>query len=89
MFLVRSPERREARERSFKALRDLAGQGFSDQTALEFARASMDVAREDSPSELGALKIFNPRAAGPEAAQQAIGRMRNEIAILKRIAQGL
>jgi len=46
-------------------------------TALAFAQATLDIAREEHASELGALKIFQPRAAGPEAEQQAVGRMRN------------
>src|SRR5712692_6204880 len=89
VFLVRQPERRATRDKSFKMLRDLSGQGFSNQTALEFARASMDIAREERASELGALKIFNPRAAGLEAEQQALGRMQNEIAVLKQKRPGL
>lgn len=90
MFLVRRPERRDARNRSFETLRELAGGGLRNpQAAQRFANASLDMAREDYPSELGALKIFNPRAAGPEAEQQAIGRMHNEIAILKQNRPGL
>jgi serine/threonine protein kinase len=89
VFLARRPVRREAREKSFKVLRELSGQGFSDQTALAFAKASLDVAREDYPSELGALKVFNPRAAGPQAEEQALARMHNEIAILEQNRPGL
>jgi serine/threonine protein kinase len=89
VFLVRSPKRRAAREKSFKTLKDLSGQGFNDETALKFASASLDVARGEYASELGALKMFDPRAAGPEAEQQALGRMQNEIAILKQNRPGL
>jgi serine/threonine protein kinase len=70
-------------------LKELSGQGFSDQTALDFSRAASDVAREEYAFELGALKMFKPRAAGPEAEQQALGRLRNEIAVLKTNQQGL
>jgi hypothetical protein len=33
----------------------------------------MDIAREDHPSELGALKVFNPRAEQPQAEPSAFG----------------
>lgn len=89
VFLVRRPTRRAAREKSFEVLTRLSGQGFNDRTALEFANASLDVSREDDPTELGALKVFNPRAAGEQAEEQALGRMRNEIEILKQNRPGL
>jgi len=91
VFLVRRPERRAARKKSFETIKALAGGGLYEHTgtALEFAKATMDIAREDHPSELGALKVFNPRAAGPGAEEQALGRMRNEIAILKQDRSGL
>lgn len=89
VFLVRRPERRASLERSIDTLKRLSGRGLADQTALEFARASADVARDELPSELAALKVFNPRAEGPEAKQQAADRMRNEIAVLKEGRPGL
>jgi serine/threonine protein kinase len=89
VYLVRRPERRAARAKSFKTLRDLSGQSFNDQRALDFAKASVDVAREEHPSELGALKIFKPRETGPEAEQQALARMQNEIAVLEQNRPGL
>ena len=90
VFLVRTPERRDARNRSFETLRELAGGGLNDPPAAQkFAKASLDMAREDYSSELGALKIFNSRGVGPEAEQQALGRMRNEIAILQQNRSGL
>src|SRR5580704_17079033 len=89
VFLVRRPERVAARERSFKILRDLSGQGFSNDTALQFSKAAWDVARRDTPTELAALKIFNPRAAGADAEQQALARMRNEITVLRQNSPGL
>jgi serine/threonine protein kinase len=91
VFLVRRPERRAAREKSYEIIKALSGQGLYEQTgtALAFARATMDIAREDFPSELGALKIFKTRAEGPEAEQQALGRMRSEIAILQQNRPGL
>lgn len=89
VFLVRRPERVTAREKSFKILRDLSGQGFSNDTALQFSKAAWDVARSDTPTELAALKIFNPRAAGADAEQQALARMRNEITVLRQHRPGL
>jgi serine/threonine protein kinase len=91
VFLVRTPERRVAREKSFDIIKDLSGQGLYKHTgtALAFARASLDIAREENASELGALKVFRPRAAGLEAEQQAMGRMRNEIAVLDQKRPGL
>jgi serine/threonine protein kinase len=47
------------------------------------------IAREEDASELGALKVFNPRAGGLEAEQQALGRMKNEITVLKQKRPGL
>src|ERR1700688_2950226 len=87
VFLVRRPERRNARKRSFETLMQLAGQGLNNpQVAQRFASASWDMARDDHPSELAALKIFNPRTTGEE---QARLRMRNEIAVLKENRAGL
>lgn len=58
VFLVRRPERRDARKRSFETLMQLAGQGLNNpQVAQRFASASWDMARDDHPSELAALKI--------------------------------
>ena len=89
VYLARKPERKAARGRSFDTLKALSAQGLNKQTALEFAHASLDVAREDHPSELGALKVFSPRAAGIAAEQQALGRLRNEIAVLSQNRPGL
>lgn len=91
VFLVRRPERKTAREKSFKTLEDLAGGGVYKRTgtALSFAQATVDLAREEHPSELAALKIFDPRSDGPEAAQQAAERMRNEVIVLEQKRQGL
>jgi serine/threonine protein kinase len=91
VFLVRRPERRTALEKSFSALRDLSGQGLSKQTgtALAFAQATVDVARDEHASELGALKVFkiSPEGAGlspPPGSKEfeAIERLKNETAAL-------
>jgi serine/threonine protein kinase len=89
VYLVRRPARREAREKSLETLKALSAQNLNYPSAADFARASLDVAREESPSELGALKKFNPRAAGPAAEQQALGRMKREIEVLEQNRPGL
>jgi serine/threonine protein kinase len=90
VYLVRKPERRTARDKSFAMLKALSGQTLTPQPALEFATASADIARTEIASELGALKIFKPREAGtPEDEQQAVNRMQNEIAVLKENRPGL
>jgi Protein kinase domain len=89
VYLVRRPEREEVRQRSLKILRDLSGRAFSDGSAWDFARAAMEVAREDLPSELAAFKVFDPRGAGAEAEQHALDRLRNEMKVLKENRPGL
>ena len=91
VYLVRTPARRAARDKSFAVLKTLSGQDLRDPaTAFEFARASADVARKEDASELGALKIFTPRAAGgPDEVHQALSRMQNEIAVLSKNRPGL
>jgi serine/threonine protein kinase len=91
VFLVRRPDRRIVREKSFETLEKLSGQGLYERTgtALDFARAAADLAREERALELGALKMFTPRADGAEAEQQALGRMRSEIAVLRQNRPGL
>jgi len=90
VFLVRRPERRARRQESLEILKRWSGQGLNDEkSAVPYSAATVDLAREEEPSELAALKLFNPRAAGPEAEQQALGRMQNEIAVLKQNRRGL
>lgn len=91
VWLVRRPERNATRRRSFEAIKELSGQGLYEHTgtALRFAQATLDVAREEAASELGALKLFRPRAAGPQAEQQALARIQNEIEVLSRKRSGL
>ena len=90
VYLVRRPERTEARERSFAAIKKWSGQDLSNrQAASDFSRAVLDVAREDHPHELGALKVFHPRGDRPEAKEQAVARLRSEIAVLRQGHPGL
>jgi len=91
VFLVRRPERKLVRDASFGTLKVLSAQNLANrQWALEFAQASMDVARQENASELAALKQFIPRAAGtPKDEQQAVGRLKNEIDVLSQDRPGL
>jgi hypothetical protein len=89
VYLVRRPERRIARDKSFGMLKALSSLTLNPQDAFDFATASADISRKEDPAELGALKVFNPRAGGLEAEQQALGRMKNEIAVLKQKRPGL
>ena len=89
VFLVRNSERIGERQKSLKKLMDLAGGGFNELRAQEFTAAIFGYGREEYTSELGALKIYNPRAAGPEAEKQALGRLRVEITALSPNRSGL
>jgi hypothetical protein len=83
VFLVRKPERTSSREKSFETLRRYSVINLERKNAEAFAEGAVNVAREDYPSELAALKTFNPRSSGPESEQSAHNRLRNEIEILK------
>jgi len=90
VYLVRRPERRMTRNKSFEVMKRWSSQDLREREwAVEYAKATIDVAREEDASELGALKVFNPRAGGLEAEQQALGRMKNEIAVLNQKRPGL
>jgi serine/threonine protein kinase len=91
VYLVRTPKRREARDKSLRIIRDLSGQGLSEitGTALSFAKATLDIGRDEFPWELGALKVFHPRADEFEAEQQAVDRMKSEITVLAQNRLGL
>lgn len=89
VFLVRTPARVADRKKRLQKLMELAGQGFNETRAQEFAQASLEYAREERLAELGALKKFKPRAAGPQAEQQALERKRSEIAVLQQNRPGL
>lgn len=83
VYLARRPDRRDRRQESLETLKRYSAQSLNDESsAVSYSLAVLDLAREEDPSELAALKIFNPRAAGPDAEQQARDRMRNEVAVL-------
>lgn len=84
VFLVRGPGRVKERANQLDKIRELSGQGFNDSRAQEFADAVSGYVREERPSELGALKIYTPRADGPDADSQALSRLEIEIKTLHK-----
>src|SRR5882724_12000029 len=89
VFLVRNSVRIAERKKQLDKLMELSGQGFNDIRAQQFTEATLGYGREEQPSELGALKIYNPRAAGVEAEQQALSRLQIEIKVLGQNRRGL
>lgn len=89
VFLVRSPSRVQERRKCLETLRELSGQGFNDSKAQRFAEATRDYGRTEKLSELGALKVYKPRAEGAEAESQALARLHIEISVLSQNRLGL
>ncbi len=85
VFLVRNPARSAERARCLEEIRP----AIDGDKRAELAAAIWSYSRPDLPSELGALKVFNPRAAGPEGEQHALDRLRSEIAVLSQKKPGL
>jgi serine/threonine protein kinase len=86
VYLARTPARIAQREKSALVLKKLSGQGLNDiRVAQDFAKATLDLAREDLSSELGALKIFKIRTWGAAAEH----RFRSEITVLQQKRHGL
>ncbi|HVS89758.1 MAG TPA: protein kinase [Candidatus Acidoferrum sp.] len=88
VFLVRSPKRVAERATSLDKIQQHAG-GCGVDGAAELAEAAYSYARPDQPPELGALKVFKARAQGPDAKQQMVNRLKNEIAVLSQNRPGL
>jgi serine/threonine protein kinase len=89
VFLVRNSARIAERKKHLDKLMELSGQGFNEIRAQQFTEATLGYGREESPSELGALKVYNPRAAGVAAEQQALDRLNIEIEVLTQNRRGL
>jgi serine/threonine protein kinase len=95
VFLVRRPERIDARNKDIEKIHSYSPWGTSmaeTRFALtgEFADAVMDYARADRTSELGAMKVFSKfREAGAEGEQQAVNRLQQEIEVLRAGRDGL
>jgi serine/threonine protein kinase len=96
VFLVRNPRRVEARriatQRILKANPWAAYAGSSPNEQVDrvdqLATSAFDYARPDDVSELGALKMFKFQESGKEA-EEAIGRLKNEITVLSQKRPGL
>lgn len=89
VFLVRNSARIAERKKHLDKLMELSGQGFNEIRAQQFTEATLGYGRGENPSELGALKVYNPRAAGPNAEQQALSRLNIEIEVLGQNRRGL
>jgi len=89
VYLVRGSERIAERKRYLGKLKEVTGLRFDDARAEQFVEATLGYGREERPAELGALKVYNPRAAGEAAEQQARARLRIEINVLLQNRSGL
>jgi serine/threonine protein kinase len=86
VYLARTPQRMAERAQSFNVLSELSGQSLRDlATAERFAKASQNLARSDSPSELGAVKVFKIREGGAPAEE----RLKREITVLRESRKNL
>ena len=86
---MRSPKRVLERKECIEKLKSLSALGLDSNGARDFAQAAWNCARPEALSELGALKVFKTRAAGLDAEQQALERLRCEIAVLQQNKPGL
>jgi serine/threonine protein kinase len=94
VFLVRRPSRVKERADSIREIsQSNPWAPIVDEVDRErpgrLAAAILNYARTEVPSELGALKVFKIRIAGPEGEQRAIDRLSGEIAILRGGRTGL
>ena len=89
VFLVRNSIRIAEREKHLKKLMDLSAQGLNEARADQYVEATLGYGREDRLPEVGALKVYNPRAAGVAAEKQALGRLQVEITVLSQNRRGL
>jgi len=88
VFLVRSPHRVAELAESAVTIHKYMGAIRLDQSQL-FAVAVWQSARPDSPSELGALKVFKSRGDDAAAEEEALDRLKGEIQVLKWGRRGL
>jgi serine/threonine protein kinase len=88
VFKVRRPERTAERARCVEEVILHSG-GVNAKGAPIFAQAVWNYARPGSMAELGALKVFKTRGAGPEAEQRELERLKSEITILAQNRRGL
>jgi serine/threonine protein kinase len=88
VFLVRTPKRVGERSDFLTKVQQHAG-GCRIDGAAELSEAAFNYARPEQSPELGALKVFIPRADGPDAEDQMMARLKNEIAVLSQNRPGL
>jgi serine/threonine protein kinase len=88
VFLVRTPKRVAERSDFLEKVQQHAGGCLID-GAAELSEAAFNYARPEKSPELGALKVFIPRAEGPDAEEQMMARLKNEIAVLSQNRPGL
>jgi serine/threonine protein kinase len=89
VFLVRNEERQAQMRQAVIDLDRYSNQNLNQERATKFVDAIFEFGRDEVPSELGALKKYNPRAAGQAGEQQALARLQIEIAVLKEGRAGL
>jgi serine/threonine protein kinase len=86
VYRARTPERCVERQKFRRIMMEFSGQGFNEQRADDFATASYGYAREESPSEFGALKVFDKIREGGAPAQE---RLKREVEVLSQKRHGL
>jgi hypothetical protein len=95
VLLVRRPARVLERTSAAREIREVNPwhtpvMGDPARRAHQFAAAIWKSARPDTPSELGAMKLFNKlREAGPEGERRAVERLKSEIEVLRESRPGL
>lgn len=97
VYLVRNANRVAAREESLITIGKLSSLHLDPEGALLFADAISNLGREETPKELGALKVFKipPEATTTSAIpltveeNEAIERLKNEAAALQTKRPGL
>jgi serine/threonine protein kinase len=94
VFLVRGPERVNARKKDIEQIFSFSPWGTSMAATRarltgEFIEAVADYARTELPSELGAMKVFILRDTGSGGEQQAVSRLTQEVEILREGRPGL
>jgi serine/threonine protein kinase len=97
VYLVRSANRVAAREKSISTIGKLSSLHLDPEAALAFADAVSNLSRQETPDELGALKVFKipPEATTIPAVpltveeNEAVQRLKNETTALKTKRPGL
>jgi serine/threonine protein kinase len=89
VFLVRNFARILERKKHLDKLMELSSLSFNEVRAQQFSEATLGYGRKEIPDELGALKVYNARAAGAAAEQQALDRLKIETEVLGQNRRGL